>query len=238
MTCLSFIITCYKDIDRLKLLTYKLKTHYTEYISVVSDGDDSNDIKEFCEQEKLNYYYFDRSYTLESGFKFWRNVFEVYDKHPSEFLIKLDTDVDIRRKIILTDDLKNTMFGSVFDRTHQNKELGKYIQNGIRGFHKDVIDKIKKSKFYYDDIYFREAFLRSNFFDVRNRLKSRGMISTDFTMYAMGKLESIQLKDHSEILSYWFHPEIKRYFERGLSKEQFLSLIEEKNPAMIHPWYE
>jgi hypothetical protein len=206
-------------------------------VSVISDGDNDPRIKQLCDEKKLNYYCFDRSYELDSGFKFWRNVFEVYYKHPSEFLLKLDTDVDVRGQITITSEYDNTMFGSMFDRVYKNKTYDKYIQNGIRGFHKDVIKKMKQSKFYYDDIYFKEEFLKNNLFDLSNRLKSQGMISTDFLMYVMTKLENIQLKNHEEILSLWYNPKIERYFENNLTKEQFLNLIDQKKPALIHPWY-
>jgi len=237
MPYLSYIITCYNDFDRLKSLAIKLTQHCMDTVSVISDGDNDPRIKQLCDEKKLNYYCFDRSYELDSGFKFWRNVFEVYDKHPSEFLLKLDTDVDVRGQITITSEYDNTMFGSMFDRVYKNKTYDKYIQNGIRGFHKDVIKKMKQSKFYYDDIYFKEEFLKNNLFDLSNRLKSQGMISTDFLMYVMTKLENIQLKNHEEILSLWYNPKIERYFENNLTKEQFLNLIDQKKPALIHPWY-
>jgi hypothetical protein len=237
MSNLSYIITCYKDFDRLKSLVSKLKQHCFDTVSVISDGDNDYRIKQLCDVHALNYYHFDRSYTLESGFKFWRNVFTVYDKYPSEFLLKLDTDVDVRGQITISSEYNNTMFGSIFDRVHMHKTYDKYIQNGIRGFHMNVIEKIKQSKFYYDDIYFKEEFLKNNLFDSSNRLKLQGMISTDFLMYAMSKLENIQLKNHEQILSLWYNPKLMRYFENNLTRDQFLNIIEQKKPALIHPWY-
>lgn len=237
MSNLSYIITCYNDFDRLKSLVLKLTQHCFDTVSVISDGDNDSRIKQLCNDHNLNYYYFDRSYKLDSGFKFWRNVFAVYDKHASEFLLKLDTDVDVRGQITITPEYSNTMFGSMFNRVHNNKTYDKYIQNGIRGFHKNVIVKMKQSKFYFDDKYFKEEFLKNNLFDGSNRLKSQGMISTDFLMYAMSRLENIQLKDHKEILSLWYNSKVMRYFENNLTKQQFLDSIEKNNPILIHPWY-
>jgi hypothetical protein len=237
MPYLSYIITCYNDFDRLKSLVIKLAQHCLDTVSVITDGDNDHRIKQLCNEQKLNYYYFDRSYKLDNGFEFWRNVFTVYDKHPSEFLLKLDTDVDVRGKITITKEYNNTMFGSMFNRVYKNNTYNKYIQNGIRGFHKNVIEKMKQSKFYYDDIFFKKEFLKNNLFDSSNRLKSQGMISTDFLMYAMSKLENIQLKNHEQILSLWYNPKLMRYFENNLTKDQFLNLIDQKKPALIHPWY-
>jgi len=237
MSNLSYIITCYNDFDRLKSLVNKLMHYCSDVVSVISDGDKDSRIKQLCSEKKLNYYYFDRSYKLDSGFKFWRNIFEVYNEHPSEFLLKLDTDVDVRGKITITEAYNNIMFGSMFDRVYENKMYDKYIQNGIRGFHKNVIEKMKQSKFYYDDKYFKEEFLKNNLFDGSNRLKSQGMISTDFLMYSMTKLENIQLKNHEQILSLWYNPKLMRYFENNLTKDQFLNLIDQKKPILIHPWY-
>jgi len=230
---LSFIITCHKDHDLLVLLLNGLRRIYADIkVSVISDGDDDYRIQNTCNKFNVSYFYFDRSYTIECGFKFWRNIFKVYDLNPTEFLIKLDTDVRIDREIILTKDYYDCMFGTIRNLPKQ------FIQNGIRGFHKNIIQQIKNSAYYYNDSYFTNKFLEGKFFDTLNKYKPNNLISTEFLMYEMCTiLENIKIKDHSEIMSYWFNTTKNHYNhdKDNFSKEEFINIIKTRKPAIIHP---
>jgi len=201
-------------------------------VSVISDGDNNSKIEDICNKFNASYFYFDRSYTIECGFKFWRNIFKVYDLNPTEFLIKLDTDVRIDREITLTKNYYDCMFGTIRNLPKQ------FIQNGIRGFHKNVIQQIKNSSYYYNDSHFTNKFLEGKIFDTLNKYKSNNLISTEFLMYEMCTiLENIKIKDHPEIMSYWFNS-TKNYYNHdkdNFNKEEFINIIKTKKPAIIHP---
>jgi len=230
---LCFIITCYKDYHLLELLLGGLRKIYSNVkVSVISDGDNNSKIEDICNKFNASYFYFDRSYTIECGFKFWRNIFKVYDLNPTEFLIKLDTDVRIDREITLTKNYYDCMFGTIRNLPKQ------FIQNGIRGFHKNVIQQIKNSSYYYNDSHFTNKFLEGKIFDTLNKYKSNNLISTEFLMYEMCTiLENIKIKDHPEIMSYWFNS-TKNYYNHdkdNFNKEEFINIIKTKKPAIIHP---
>jgi len=232
---LSFIITCHNDYHLLEALLDSLrKKHTNTIVSVISDGDDNSKIEDICNKFNASYFYFDRSYTIESGFKFWRNIFKVYDLYPTEFLIKLDTDVRIDREITLTKDYYDCMFGTIRNLPKQ------FIQNGIRGFHKNIIKQIKSSAYYYNDSYFTNKFLEGKIFDTQNKYKSNNLISTEFLMYEMCTvLENIKITNHPEIISYWFNS-IKKHYNHdkdNFSKEEFINIIKTRKPAIIHPWH-
>ena len=234
MNTLSFIITTHQDLPKLEHLAISLRAHYpTEIVSVLSDGDDDPKIKELCEKHNFQYFLYPNSYKLEHGFRFWRNVFEVFAKNPTDYFIKLDTDVEVRGR--LSEDLspyRYTMFGSLV-RTRGNI---KFVQNGIRGFSKEVVEVIKSSPHYQDDQYFADAFKVKRIFNATQRLE-RGLISTEFLMYEMGQLENLPIMSHPEILSYWLCPKTNGYYnERGdlLTQEQFSERA--KDAKFVHPF--
>jgi hypothetical protein len=232
---ISFIITCYNDYYFLESSLKSLRKIYPNTIvSVITDGDNNSKIKNICNKFNALFFYFDRSYAIECGFKFWRNIFKVYDSNPTEFLIKLDTDVRIDREITLTKDYYDCMFGTIRNLPKQ------FIQNGIRGFHKNVIQQIKNSSYYYNDSHFTNKFLEGKIFDTLNKYKSNNLISTEFLMYEMCTiLENIKIKDHPEIMSYWFNTTKNHYNhdKDNFSKEKFINIIKTRKPAIIHPWH-
>lgn len=236
MNDLSFIITTYEDFPRLKRLCEELLFvgYSPKKISVLSDGDKNKEIWKLCRRNDLNYYYFENSYSLSSGFKFWRNVFEVFDKHKSEFLLKLDTDVKVNRYLqeSLSPDFEQSMFGTLCGK---KKDGISFIQNGVRGFHNSVIESIKNCSLYEDDKFFSEAFLESRRFNASKRLE-KGLISTEFTMWKLASLLNLNLKNHPAISSYWKRPEEKFFYGNNflLSQENFEELF--SNAAFIHPF--
>lgn len=236
MNDLSFIITTYEDFPRLERLCKELLSvgYAPEKISVLSDGDKNKEIWRLCRKNGLHYHYFENSYSLSSGFRFWRNVFEVFDKNKSEFLIKLDTDVKVNRYLqeSLSPDFDNSMFGTLCGK---KIEQISFIQNGVRGFHKSVIENIKNSPLYEDDEFFSEAFSKSQRFNSTKRLE-RGLISTEFTMWKLASIMSLKLKNHPAICSYWKRPEGEVFYgdNQFVSKENFEKLS--LNAAFVHPF--
>ena len=233
MNTLSFIITTHKDLPKLERLATSLRTHYsTEIVSVLSDGDDDPKIKELCEKYNFQYFLYLNSYKLEHGFRFWRNVFEVFAKNPTDYFIKLDTDVEVKGR--LPEDLtpyRFTMFGSLV-RTRANIN---FVQNGIRGFSKEVLGAIQSSSYYQNDQHFADAFKAKRIFNATQRLE-RGLISTEFLMYEMSQLENLPIMSHPDILSYWLCPKTNGYYnEKGdlLTQEQFSERA--KDAKFVHP---
>jgi hypothetical protein len=238
MNDISFIITTYKDFDRLELLSEGLRTHNypLHNVSVLSDGDSDERIQSLCLKYGFKYYYYENSYGIDSGFRFWRNVFEVYRKNPTAYMIKLDTDVKVNGPLItpLDPDFRATMFGCFVGARHPNAT---FIQNGIRGFHSSIIDAIESSDLSRDDAYFTEKFKLTKRFNSTNRIE-RGLISTEFLMCEITSALQIPIKEHPEIVSYWRCPKTKGYYGKSgalFSEETFQALA--SKASLAHPFY-
>jgi hypothetical protein len=234
MSELSFIITTYKDFDKLERLVVSLSQHnYLAYpISVLSDGDSDPRIEQLCNTYGLKYYFYENAHSLASGFKFWRNVFEVYKQTPTEYMIKLDADVLAQKPFDSNlEEFRDFMFGTLIGSANGLK----FIQNGVRGFHSRVINYICDSEYFNQDSLFEESYKKERMFNSTKRIE-RGLISTEYLMYKMQKLLGYPFKNNDQILSYWLSKDIGKYYGE---KSQLLSLEEfaqkAVNYALVHP---
>ena len=234
MNKLSFIITTYKDFDKLERLVVSLSQHnYLAYpISVLSDGDSDPRIEQLCNTYGLKYFFYENAHSLSSGFKFWRNVFEVYKKTPTEYMIKLDADVIAQKPFDLElDSFRDHMFGTYI----KNVNGIEFIQNGVRGFHSRVINYICDSEYYDQDLFFKEEYIKAKMFNSTNIIE-RGLISTEYLMYKMKKILGYPLKNNDQILSYWLSKDIGKYYgekSQLVSSEEFAQKA--ANYALVHP---
>jgi glycosyltransferase involved in cell wall biosynthesis len=234
MNKLSFVITTYKDFDKLDRLVTSLSRHnYLTYpISVLSDGDSDPRIKELCDAHGLKYFLYENAHSLSSGFKFWRNVFEVYKQTPTEYMIKLDADVVAQKPFDLElDSFRDFMFGTIISSASGLQ----FIQNGVRGFHSRVINYICDSEYFNQDSFFEESYKKDRMFNSTKRIE-RGLISTEYLMYKMQILLGYPLKNNDQILSYWLSKDIGKYYgekSQLVSPEEFAQKATDY--ALVHP---
>jgi len=234
MSELSFIITTYKDFDKLDRLVTSLSQHnyFTYSISVLSDGDPDPRIEQLCNAYGLKHFFYENAHSLTSGFKFWRNVFEVYKQTPTEYMIKLDADVLAQKPFDLNlEEFRDHMFGTLI----KNLNGLEFIQNGVRGFHSRVINCICDSEYYDQDLFFKEEYIKAKMFNSTNRIE-RGLISTEYLMYKMQKLLMYPMKNCEQIVSYWFCEKLGKYYgekSQLFSSEEFNEKI--KFASLVHP---
>jgi hypothetical protein len=243
---IHFIVPVYKDFNLLKLSVPEIKRFYPDStVSVMSDGNDDPNIKQFCDDNDLRYYLFSRSHVNETPGAFYRNMIKIYDDTKSDIIIKADPDSRVCGNIKLTPDLQNSVFGTFFESTLDRKIYNgsnllniirpRFIQNGIFGIGSSVLDTFKATKFFDDDVHLRE---RLNFF------LSKGLgrpeiyaLSTELLMAIACNDLKIPLHNHEDFYSIIYMKPLQRYFyNEVISNEEATSNL--KKFKFIHPIYE
>jgi hypothetical protein len=241
---IGFIVPVYRDFDLLKTSIPQIQRYYPNSpVSVMSDGNDDPDIRKYCYDNNLRYYLFDRSYTNATPGAFFRNIINVYDDLNTDVVIKADPDSRVQGTIELHNELKNTVFGTLFKSTLDRKIYDgevpinlirpKFIQNGIFGIGSHVIQAFKTAKYFEDDNFLTS---RINSFLARG-LPGEYMLSTELLMGIACQDLNIELYDHAEFYSIIYMKGRARYFYDEFidEKEAKLKLKEHK---FVHPIYE
>jgi hypothetical protein len=241
---IGFIVPVYKDFDLLKTSALQIQKYYPNSpISVMSDGNDDPDIRKYCHDNNFRYYLFDRSHINATPGAFFRNIINVYDDLNTDVVIKADPDSRVQGTIKLHNELKNTVFGTLFkstlDRRIYDGEVPinlirpKFIQNGIFGIGSNVMQTFKTAKYFEDD-----KFLTSRISSFLARgLPGEYMLSTELLMGIACQDLNIELYDHAEFYSIIYMKGRARYFYDEFidEKEAKLKLKEHK---FVHPVYE
>jgi len=241
---IGFIVPVHQDFELLKISVPQIQLHYPDSpIFIMSDGNDDPNIKEYCEKNNLKYYFFNRSHTNATPGAFFRNIITVYDDIKTDVVIKADPDSRVQGTIELNNELKNTVFGTLFkstlDRRIYDGEVPinlirpEFIQNGIFGIGSNVIQAFKTSK-YFDDDQFLTG--RINSFLARG-LPGEYMLSTELLMGIACQDLNIKLYNHPEFYAIIYMKGRGRYFYDEFidEKEAKLKLKEHK---FVHPIYE
>jgi len=241
---IGFIVPVYKDFHLLKTSALQIQKYYPNSpISVMSDGNDDSDIRTYCLDNNFRYYLFDRSHTNATPGAFFRNIINVYDDLNTDVVIKADPDSRVQGTIELHNELKNTVFGTMFESTLDkniydgdkiiNLIRPRFIQNGIFGIGSEIIKAFKKEKYFDDDKFLTS---RINSFLARG-LPGEYKLSTELLMGIACQDLNIELYNHPEFYAIIYMKSRGRYFYNKFidEKEAKTNLRQYK---FVHPIYE
>ena len=173
-----------------------LRKHYsTSRVILVSDGDPNKSWESLAEKYRCEYTEGERLYLMENGGKMLQRGLGLFLNKPTDYLIKIDTDTVVRRKLKLFPD-KNfpLLFGSVITSNGHNT-----IQGGCVGH------TLAAAKLLYESNVLCDDSLKDvdTYVPIYHHRDGRDIIFEDWLRgYCANKI-GIEMIDHPEICSRW-----------------------------------
>jgi len=242
----GFIIPLYKDFVYFKKSLPLIRSNYPNSdIAVMCDGTGDKNIENFCNRYNTKFFNFDHSHNNNTPGRFFRNFLKISENLNFDVVIKADPDSRVYNAFLYEDFLKDHIFGtlmqSTLDRKIKYKDSFlnlirlKFIQNGIFGIGKNIINKFKETKYFDDDIKLRE---RLNFFLSKGLGSPQNYkLSSELLMSIACHDLNIELYNHPEFYSIIYMKSLDIYFYNNIlcHKEALENL---KKFKIVHPIYE
>ncbi|MEM7625134.1 MAG: hypothetical protein AAF333_05845 [Planctomycetota bacterium] len=212
---LTFYLQVYRDQREAQWCLRHLRKHYPQaQVLMVSDGDDHPRWNPIAQRFGARYVAGQRLYGTEHGGRMIQRMLDLYNEHPTPYLIKIDTDTWTHRRLThLPTGCK--VFGTLEWTTCAGQEpLGfPNVQGGFVGYTREAIQLIRTSKLLISN---RLQDYGNTYADVQEirRRAEEGMVSFDFlTRYACRSLgiECVEFEDVKSLYRGWV-PEINGQF--------------------------
>lgn len=200
---ITFYIQVYRDFQDAEHCLKQLRLHYrTSRVIIISDGDNDSRYERLSSQFNTEYRKGERLYPVEHGGRMLQRMFDAFLEQPSSYLIKLDTDTRVHRRLQYTPRGK-VVFGTLEWETHQGKTKLDFpnIQGGCLCFTLDSARAIADSKLLLSErlLDYRETYADNP--DIIARAQNVGLISSDFVIRYVCRQLNIPFIQFDEVKS-------------------------------------
>lgn len=183
---LTFYLQVYRDQREAQWCLRHLRRHYPQaQVLIVSDGDNHPRWNAIAQRFGARYVAGQRLYSTEHGGRLIQRMLDLYNEHPTPYLIKIDTDTWVHRRLThLPTGCK--VFGTLEWTTWADAEpLGfPNVQGGFVGYTREAAQLIRSSKLLISNRLQDFANTYADVDEIRRRAEA-GMVSSDFlTRYA------------------------------------------------------
>lgn len=265
MDKISFIIPIKDEVNRLDDLMPNLRKFYpNERVVFYANGIEESSIKSLqnaASSYNAEIFITDTIYTYASAGKLFRDIFNIYQEHPTEFLLRIDTDSFIYSPLRSFNGFENSIFGCInliddngtpLSNPDNNKvfqpstgnhtfliNMPTYL-NGVIGFHKNVIlNFIFNNTFAPEnDEYYATSYINNVRKHVSNPSVLSGIkLSMDYVLSLGASSLNIKLLDHPQIYSVCYNKFLNGFIS-NISLDTTTTLNELQNSArysFVHP---
>lgn len=200
---ITFYLQVYKDYQDARQCLERVRLHYpTSRIFMISDGDNDSRYSRLSRRFNTDYLLGERLYPVENGGKMLQRMLDVFLEQPSSYLVKLDTDTRIHRRLRYMP-TGRVVFGTLeWETSHSRTRLDfPNVQGGCLGFTLASAQAIASSGLLVSEklVDYRATYADNP--DILIRAEKVGLISADFVIrYACRQLD-ITLVQFDEVMA-------------------------------------
>jgi hypothetical protein len=220
MSTTSFVIPVKNRVEKLNKILSSIRTHYPqERIIIYSNGTQPENVP-LIEDISVKYatetHFTEPIYSYDTPAKLFRDIFDIFNENPTDFLVRIDTDAHVHRKINDLDSYAYGVIGCVLDTQSQHNKVFQdaahsgnfeltiplpYV-NAVIIFPKNIIQKFLTLQTFdaKNDDYYKQKYLKARlnaFFDSADKIP----LSMDHILMMGCQDANVQLLDHPEIYS-------------------------------------
>ncbi|MCB0418875.1 MAG: glycosyltransferase [Bdellovibrionaceae bacterium] len=233
MPSITWHIQVYKDEEYLPECLSALRRSYPDSrIFLISDGDPNPKIEQIANQFGSECFYGERLFGIEHGGEILHRLLDYYLNRPSDYLIKIDGDTLVNRRILYLPITKRPLLMGTRQVAGDGEEDLVSVQGGCIILNHAAASLMHESKLFLDprlkppDI----AWARKGTHQEERAML--GLTSHDWTIGWVCKELNIEIWDHPEIASYWKE---KAFYSLSDVARNYRMLIRRFWPAVTHP---